>query len=186
MQLTSDQLELIAIYSTDKLRGIYLPYLNVALEKRQINTPLRVSAFLAQIIHESMSFTCTEEIADGKAYEHREDLGNLRREALDAAHANHSTTGPFYKGHGLIQITGFDNHKSCGEALGIDLIRNPRLLCLPEYATDSAAWFWNKHGLNKLADVGLFGKITKAINGGYNGQKERLEIYMLAKKVLGC
>lgn len=186
MKLTSDQLKRIAIYSTDRLRGIYLPHLNVAFEKYSINTPLRVSAFLGQVIHESMSFARTEEIADGKAYEYREDLGNLRQEALDAAHANHSTTGPFYKGHGLIQITGFDNHKACGKALGLDLVRSPRLLCLPENAVNSAAWFWDKHGLNKLADVGLFGSITKVINGGYNGQKQRLEIYALAKKVLGC
>lgn len=184
--LTIDQLNKIAPHSSQYLRDKYLPYICLTLEKYKINTPLRISAFLAQIIHESGSFRYVEEIADGSAYEYRKDLGNLEPEALRAAHANHTTTGRFYKGHGFGQVTGYFNHKKCGESWGIDLVHYPRMLCLPEYAVMSAGWFWDENKLNALADVGLFGKITKCINGGYNGQKERNEIYALAKKVLNA
>jgi putative chitinase len=50
---------------------------------------------------------------------------------------------------------------------------------------DSAGWYWNTHGCNELADVNMFGAITKKINGGYNGAKERLAAYVRNKKTLG-
>jgi putative chitinase len=184
MILTDDQLDHIAIYSTDRLRGTYLPLLNDTLIKHRITTPPRIAAFLAQVIHESMSFTHTEELAVGSAYENRKDLGNLEKEALDAAHSHGTTTGKFYKGRGLIQVTGFYNYKRYGQLMGIDLINHPELLAQPKYATESAGLFWDDHDLNSKADVGLFGQITKVINGGYNGQKQRMEFYTLAKKVL--
>jgi predicted chitinase len=184
MILTDNQLDHIAIYSTNKLRDVFLPLLNDMFARHRINTPLRIAAFLAQAIHESSSFTCLSEIADGSAYEFRKDLGNLDREALDAAHKQGMTTGKFYKGHGILQVTGFYNHKRYGDIMGLDLVNNPTLLCEPKHAVDSAGLYWEDHNLNPLADVGLFGKITKEINGGYNGQARRLEIYNLAKKVL--
>ena len=39
---------------------------------------LRESAFIAQIIHESGSFKYVRELASGKAYEGRKDLGNTQ------------------------------------------------------------------------------------------------------------
>jgi len=185
MKLTLDLLKQLFPNSSEKNRIKYLDSLNFALEKYLINTPARVAAFLAQLEIESGSLHYVEEIASGSAYEHREDLGNLLPEALAAAHLNGSTTGKFYKGHGLIQITGYYNHKQCGEALGIDLINNPKLLCEAKYACLSAAWFWNTHGCNDLADVGLFGAITKKINGGFNAAEERLKAYHKNKKLLG-
>ena len=86
--------------------------------------------------------------------------------------------------HGLIQITGYYNHKKCGEALGIDLVRHPKLITEPEYAARSAAWFWKEHGLNELADRGDFSRITRRINGGTNGKAERERFYAAAKEVL--
>lgn len=172
--LTADQLEKIAPYSTDALRAAYLPHLNAALAKYQINTPARLAAFLAQIIHESSSFRHVKELADGRAYEGNKSLGN------------HSKgDGERYKGRGLIQVTGRANYSQCGTALGLDLISHPEQLEQPENAVDSAAWYWNTHNCNALADVGKFNQITRIINGGYNGLNNRLAIYNHAKTVLG-
>ena len=40
-----------------------------------IDTPLRLSHFMAQLAHESAHFGTTREFASGKAYEGRKDLG---------------------------------------------------------------------------------------------------------------
>ena len=48
----------------------------------------------------------------------------------------------------------------------------------------SAAWFWATKGLNTLADVYQFNKITQSINGGQNGAVDQQVLYALALKVL--
>lgn len=186
MLITPEQLHEMIPQATDKIINKYHVHLNSAMEEFHINTPIRIAAFIAQVAHESGNLVYTSELADGSAYEYRKDLGNLRPEALAVAHANHSTTGKFFKGHGLIQITGYDNHLACMEALGVDCVTNPRILCEPELACRSAAWFWKKHGLNELADIGQFGRITSIINGGTNGAVERIKNFSRCKKVLGC
>ena len=163
---------------------LFIDPLNAAMAEYNINTKPRMAAFLAQIAHESGQLRYVEEIASGKAYEHRKDLGNLLPEALKAAHAKGTTTGRFYKGRGLIQVTGYDNYLKCGQALEIDLVNNPHLLTMPIYAAKSAGWFFNTHGCNELTDVWLFGKITRIINGGYNGATERIAFYNAAKSAL--
>src|ERR1051326_2343335 len=47
------------------------------LDQYEINTPLRIAHFLAQVAEESDGFCTTEEYASGKAYENRADLGNV-------------------------------------------------------------------------------------------------------------
>lgn len=98
MILDHEQLEDMIPYASDALRDKYLSPLNKAMEEFEINTTLRIAAFIAQITHESGSLHYVEEIASGSAYEFREDLGNLEPEALKAAHAKGTTTGKFYKG----------------------------------------------------------------------------------------
>ena len=149
-----------------------------------INTRLRKAAFLAQVCHESSSFQFMEELAGGGAYDNRRDLGNLEPIAIEAANTNGTTAGRFYKGHGPIQITGYYNHKKCGEALGIDLINHPTLLIRPEHGCRSAGWYWDSRQLNELADLQDFKQITRRINGGYNGLEDRTQYYQRALKVL--
>jgi putative chitinase len=38
----------------------------------------------------------------------------------------------------------------------------------------SAGWFWNKKGLNALADAKDYKEMTKRINGGFNGLDDRI------------
>lgn len=148
--------------------------LTVAMAERNITTPKRQAAFLAQIAHESGSLRYVREIASGEAYEGRKDLGNIR-----------PGDGIRYKGRGLIQITGRANHAACSAALGHDFLLNPEALEEPMFAARSAAWFWYVHGLNDMADHDAFGSITKRINGGYNGLDDRIVSWLTARKALG-
>lgn len=155
--------------------GVFFESLSAAMEEFEINTPARQAAFLAQIAHESGSLRYVRELASGGAYEGRADLGNT-----------HAGDGPFFKGRGLIQITGRNNYTKCGEALDLPLLQQPELLEQPDSACRSAAWFWQTHGLNELADAGDFIRITKRINGGTNGLAERQAFWARAKQVLGA
>jgi putative chitinase len=137
------------------------------------DTPIREAAFVAQVAHESGSFRYTKEIASGEAYEGRADLGNTE-----------PGDGVRFKGRGYIQVTGRANYKACGEALGLDLIEHPELLEDITNACRSAAWFWYIKGLNQLGDKGDFLGITKRINGGTNGWKERMAFFDRAKLLL--
>jgi putative chitinase len=82
-----------------------------------------------------------------------------------------------YRGRGLKQLTGKDNYKRCGEALGLDLVANPDLLLDPVPAARSAGWFWKTNNLSKFADEGDIKGMTKKINGGYIGLEKRQELY---------
>lgn len=186
MLISKEQFKGLMPHASAKKIDLYFPFVEEVLQEYRINTKARIAAFFAQLEVESGSLRYVEEIASGSAYEYRKDLGNLNPIALEAAHANHSTTGVWFKGHGLIQITGYDNHLACGKALGIDLISNPKLLCEPEWALRSAGWYWNTHSCNELADVNAYGAITKKINGGYNAAKERLDNCLRNKITLEC
>ena len=165
------------------LREVF-PFLCDAMEEFEIDNPLRIAAFIAQLAHESGGFIYFEEIASGKAYNGRADLGNTRPEAIRIAKEHGSTPGPWWKGHGPIQITGFDNHEACGQALELDLLHNPRLICRLEHGFRAAGWFWEVKNLNPLADEENFLRITKKINGGTNGLKDRQEYYQRGKECL--
>lgn len=146
--------------------------LNKTMSKYDINTPLRVQHFLAQVAHESDGFNTAKEYASGSAYEGREDLGNT-----------HVGDGKRYKGRGLIQLTGRDNYKRYANDSGRDVLNSPETienLANGSYA-DVAGWFWKKKGLNELADNNDVKGITKKINGGYNGLDARVKYLTKAK-----
>jgi len=185
--ITYAQLRNIMPCCTDVRATLFLPFLNAAMEEFEIDTTARQAAFLAQIAHESGSLAYTRELATGEAYDGRIDLGNTRPEALEIARQKDSTPGRLYKGRGLIQITGYANYFACSRALfgdGGTLTHNPVMLERKELAARSAAWFWKSRGLNALADAGLFESITRRVNGGLNGQRERLAFFERAKEVL--
>lgn len=161
--------------------------LNAAMCEFGIDTPKRQAAFIAQLAHESGCFRYVRELASGEAYNGRISLGNTRPEAIEIATRNNSTPGPFFKGRGLIQITGYDNYASCSKALFQDkavLISNPALLERTDLACRSAAWFWDSRSLNAFADAGDFEAITRKINGGLNGYADRVAHHQRALKVL--
>lgn len=179
--------------------------LQAAFTKYDINTPQRQAAFIGQCAHESANFKTLEENLNYKpetlmrVWPSRfPDLATAMKYAHDPiklankVYANRmgngseeSGEGNAYHGRGLIQLTGKENYERCGEALGVDLINQPGLLAEPMYACLSAAWFWNKKGLNALADAQDYDTMTKRINGGLIGLDDRKAKIAKAISVLG-
>lgn len=139
MKITNDFLKQVIPQSTEANRQKYIEWLNYFMPKYSIDTDKEVAAFIAQIGHESGYLRYSEEIASGKAYEGRRDLGNI-----------YAGDGVKYKGRGLIQITGRYNYAQLSKDLGEDFIKNPELLSTPKYAVQSACWFWKRNKLNDL------------------------------------
>lgn len=152
------------------------PLLATAL-KYQINTPLRLSHFLAQTFHESGSLKYTEELASGAAYEGRKSLGNT-----------HPGDGRRYKGRGLIMITGRAGYARYGKFNPeSDAVNHPERLATLPYACDSAGWFWAYGAavnLNKPADKDDVRTVTRLINGGQNGLNDRRRKLRGAKEAI--
>ncbi|HYN86134.1 MAG TPA: glycoside hydrolase family 19 protein [Pyrinomonadaceae bacterium] len=91
-----------------------------------------------------------------------------------------------YRGRGVIQITGRNNYRTHGQAIGVDIEQNPDLAADPAIAFRIAGAFWKSNGCNPLADEGRFDKISKIINGRFppHGWPERQRYYARAKQVL--
>jgi putative chitinase len=172
--------------------GKWFEPLQETFEKYQINTPKRQACFIGQCMHESGGFKFLKENLNysakalmatwpsrfpdmdtaekyerqpekiaGKVYNGR--MGNTSPEEAAA-----------FIGRGLIQLTGKDNYMAFGEAIGEDLVANPQLVEQPRYAALSAGWFWNKRGLNALADAMDVTTMTVRINGGRIGIDDRI------------
>jgi putative chitinase len=186
--------------------GKWLEPLKETFEKYQIDTPRRQACFLGQTMHESGSFKFTRENLNYSAkalmatwpsrFPDLETASQFERQPEKIANKVYSGRmgntedgdGAKYIGRGLIQVTGKENYTHCGEALGLDLVANPQLLEEPRYAALSAGWFWNKKGLNALADEGTsnsFEVMTKRINGGLLGLDDRKSKMIEAFKALG-
>lgn len=186
--MIADQLKQILPSASDTAISVFLPHLNTYMPQYNINTPQRIGAFLANVGVESWDLKYTTELASGAEYEGNKGLGN-----------DYPGDGARFKGRGLLQITGRDVYKACSLALFKDLRleANPAIVATPQYAVQSACWFWNdyKH-INPTCDNpedwiknGLHGYnkfqwICVLVNGGLNDYAARLLNYERARKVL--
>lgn len=171
--LNENALRAIMGHGSSATVDLYYPLIVSLKDHYQVNTPLRLAHFLSQVGHESLSFTYSEEIASGSAYEGRVDLGNTER-----------GDGVRFKGRGLIQLTGRSNYEAYGRHIGVDLLKkgNEELVAkVPRYAVGVAFWFWQKRNLNRYADADDIHAITRRVNGGFNGLEERIYYLQRAK-----
>ena len=186
----------------DKLKG-HIPDAVLAMipdtaAKVQINTPLRLAHFLAQCGHESGGFKATQENLNYSAkglngifkkyfpteaaatpYARQPEkiankvYGGRMGNGLEA-----SGEGYKFRGRGYIQLTGKENYTAFGKAIGEDILANPDKVA-STYALLSAAWFFSKNGLHKMADGGatdaVVTSITKRVNGGTIGLADRIK-----------
>lgn len=170
-----------------KQADTWAPFVRAAAELAEINSEARVSAFLAQVGHESGRLYYTTELWGPTAQQRRYERdfaqpwadAGVNRLAFRLGNARPGD-GSTFRGHGLIQVTGFGNHllmtDSLRRACGNDtpnFVVAPRMLSQPLWAALSAAMFWKTKGLNRFADSGDFLALTKRINGGTNGLADR-------------
>jgi putative chitinase len=172
--------------------GKWFEPLQETFEKYQINTPKRQACFIGQCMHESGGFKFLKENLNYSAkalmatwpsrFPDMDTAEKYERQPEKIANKVYSGRmgntedgdGAKYIGRGLIQLTGKDNYKAFGEAIGEDLVSTPQLVEEPRYAALSAGWFWNKRGLNALADVMDIETMSKRINGGTIGMADRI------------
>jgi len=186
----------------DKLKG-HIPANVIAMipdtaAKFGINTPLRLAHFLAQCGHESGGFRATQEnlnysakgllgifkkyfptVALATAYQRKPEMIASRVYGGRMGNGPEATReGYKFRGRGYIQLTGKENYTAFGKAIGEDMTLNPDKVA-SHYALLSAAWFFSKNGLHKIADEGssdaVVTKITKRVNGGTIGLADRIK-----------
>ncbi len=180
MILTAKHLTKIMLFLKETRAQLFVPHLNEACDKFEINTPLRQAAFLAQVAHETGELKFMREIASGAAYEGRKDLGNI-----------HPGDGEKFPGRGILQTTGYNNYLYTNKRIKevydeeLDLMNHPERLEELRWGCAAGGVFWERNHLNALADSGDFNGITKRINGGTTGEKKRLLYWALAKNILG-
>ncbi|MCD0493899.1 glycoside hydrolase family 19 protein [Chromobacterium violaceum] len=181
----------------------WLPHLQAACDKYQINTRARIAAFLATIGVESAALSAVVENLNysapgllatwpsrftaataAAAARKPEVIANIVYACRMGNGAPASDDGWRFRGRGLIQITGKDGYAAAGQALGLSLIAHPELLEQPVNAAMSAAWWWDKNGCNQLADAGDMTAVTKRVNGGANGLTQRKALYAAALRAI--
>ena len=197
--MNNEQLQALGIDSK------WLEPLEKTFAKYDISTPKRQAAFIGQCAHESANFKTLEEnlnykpeslmkvwpsrfpdLSTAMKYAHNpEAIANKVYGGRMGNGVEETGDGWKYHGRGLIQLTGKENYDNCGKAISLDLINQPGLLAQPDGAVMSAGWFWNKKGLNALADSGDFETMTKRINGGLIGLDDRKAKIAKALQVLG-
>ena len=186
----------------EKLKG-HIPDAVIAMipavaQKFQIDSALRLAHFLAQCGHESGGFRLTKENLNYSAkglngifkkyfptlesalpYERKpEKIANKVYGGRMGNGPEASGDGAKFCGRGYIQLTGKDNYTAFGKSIGEDVCANPQVVA-EKYALLSAAWFFNKNGLHKMADGGatdaVVTSITKRVNGGTIGLPDRIK-----------
>ncbi len=180
-----EQLQSVCTTARGRARCVEIfPHMAQWSMEYNIDTPERLAAFIAQVMHESVEFRYLRELG-GDAYLAKYDTGRLAEQLGNTPGADGD--GQKYCGRGLIQITGRKNYWAVTNALGIDLIARPELLEQPDLAVRSACWWWDAHGLNDLADAHdtqNFYRITRIINGGLNGIDDRVGYWERARSAL--
>lgn len=175
----------------------------------EINTKLRVAAFLAQCAHESGNFRAIKENLNYRPATLRKlfskyfptdalaaqycAMPNKQEAIANRIYANRMGNGPEesgdgyrYCGRGLIQLTGKDNYTRYAQSLEISVEEASEHLTTFEGCVQSAAWFWEANNLNQWADKGDILTLTKRINGGTIGLEDRIKHYNHALHVLGA
>jgi putative chitinase len=186
----------------EKLKGhipdIVIAQLPDTIAKFELNTSLRLAHFLAQAGHESGGFKLVNENLNYGAkgltsifkkyfptnetallYERKpEKIANIVYASRMGNSDKASGDGWKYRGRGYIQLTGKDNYKAFDAVVTENITENPDLVAT-KYPLLSAAWFFHKNSLHKIADEGatdaVVTKVTKRVNGGTIGLEDRIK-----------
>jgi putative chitinase len=179
--------------------------MSAACRRFDIDTPVRLAAFLSQCAHESGGFTRRAENLSYHAvrlmqvWPKRFPTLNIAQqfEMLPEKLANTvyaermgngdaaSGDGWRFRGRGFEQLTGRGNYTRLANALGMHVDDAPDYVMTDEGACVSASWFWSVNNLNPFADARDISGLTQKINGGLGGIDQRVALFGLACKACG-
>jgi len=167
-------------------------YLGIESHKRAVH-------FWAQCGHETGGFKVFEENLNyseaglnkvfGKYFKNVDasDYARQPEKIANRVYANRMSNGDEqsgdgwkYRGRGALQLTGKFNYQQFSVWIeDFDLVQNPDKV-KDVYAFQTALWFFSTNGIWSKCDEGFdedtVKRVTKAINGGYNGLTHRLEL----------
>ena len=166
--ITEEQLK--KVYTNckpDKLK-LYWEAFNKVFPQFEINTPVRIAAFLGQVGVESGELKYDKELPSkynkkdpkdaneptGTLYEGKKNLGNTQ-----------AGDGPKFIGRGVLQLTGRANYTDYAKKLGIDLVGHPDLAATPEVSVKIACQYFKDRKLLEFADQGNIQEVTRRVNG---------------------
>jgi len=183
------------------IREDYFYFFEKYCDKYEINTALRLAHFLAQVNHESSNMKVIEEnlnysakrllqvfpkyfktLEEAKLYEFK------AQKIANKVYANRigngdeaSGDGWRYRGKGIMQLTGKDNYRDFGKWCGVgDLfVEKPDIIIKnAEYTVLTAFYYWSTRKINDMIienvdQYEVCKRVTKVINGGYNGLDDR-------------
>ena len=130
-----------------------------------------LAQFMAQCAHETANFTKMKEMGTAKTFARYDPVHNpAKARRLGNVKAG---DGARYHGRGFIQLTGRDNYRRAGKALGIDLEQFPELALKPNVAAQIAIWYWKNRVQPKVQNFQDVKATTRAINPGMKGLKSR-------------
>jgi putative chitinase len=188
-------IDVVRRFASKKAKAEYLAAFergDALFKQHGITTPLRLTHFLAQVMHESGALAITEEnlsysaermtqvwpgrfptMAAAAPYAHNPRA--LANKTYNGRMGNRlgSDDGYTYRGRGLMQTTGRENYQRMGKLCGVDFEAQPELVVSAEHALKPALAEWTAGNLNVAADRDDIGTITRRINGGLIGIAER-------------
>ena len=202
MLVTFDQLNDFFEDTDESVIEKFVEPLNEIMTFYEINNPNRIAMFLAQVGHESGGLRATQENLNYRAetllkvfpkYFRGKDPNEYAKQPEKIAnlvYASRMGNGPpesgdgyRFRGRGLIQLTGRSNYTIFAQDMEMPLDEVIEWAGEPEGACWSAGWFWDSRELNQWADKGDILTVTKKINGGTIGLKDREEHYHAALEI---
>jgi putative chitinase len=200
--ITAERIVALAPGCKRELVDAVVPYFDKWAAAFGVTAPLRVTHLMAQLAHESASFTRLDENLDyssaarialvwPRLARRAKELVNNPQALANVAYANRygngdeaSGDGWRFRGRGLIQLTFRNNYRARSAACGAELVAEPERAAEPEIAVLLALSFWKARGCNAEADCGDVEEITRLINGpALRGLAERRALTRRAKKI---
>ena len=195
--MTTDEL---LVKASSFINAKYYSYFAKYCDKYNINTPLRLAHFLSQVNHESGDMKYIEEnlnysakrllqvfpkyfktLEEAKKYEYKhEKIANKIYANRMGNGDEQSGDGYRYRGRGPIQLTGKNNYILFANWVkNKDIINNPDLILKDnDLLVLTAFFYWDYRKINNIIidnanQYEICKKVTRAINGGYNGLDDR-------------
>ena len=150
-----------------------------------VTDPIKLAAIMAQCKQEC-AWKYVEEIADGSAYEGRDDLHGLKAPRGPQQPGD----GKKYKGRGMLGLTGRYNYTKAAEFFGVDLVNSPQLIAEDLQLSAKTILYYFQVLVNGKVVTKSNGQrvqpfswnsyvwddveaMTRIVNGGLNGYAER-------------
>ena len=136
-------------------------------------TGTELAAFMAQMAHESDNFKSMKEY--GGSLDFRKYDPKYAPKKAKTLGNKYAGDGNRFKGRGFIQITGRYNYRIASKAIGVDLVKNPKLAEDPAVAAKIAVWYWKLRVQPNVTNWNDVEAVTKPINPGLRGLEDRKE-----------